>query len=280
MRRVLAAAFSIVAAAVSFSAAAEDKSGYSLFDAVPERLLRPFNPDRPGLSHDPTTVDAGHVQIETGAVEHVYDPRGPGFDTLRRYIYANPTVRVGVTNDVELQIGAPLANLFVTGGSDRSRAAGMGDTTVALKANLLGNDGGNHVLAILPTIKLPTAARNLGNGYAEFLVSVPYNYALTRDLALTLEPSVGALRNGDNTAYRDSWGFILGLDQTIAKVFVASIEVAAQASTARGEATNWSVSPSLAWLVSKNVQLDVGLVMGLNKATPRYDASCGLSLRF
>ena len=260
--------------------AGEDKSGYSLFDAVPDRLLREFNPDRPGQSHDPTTVDAGHVQLEVGAFEHVFDPRGPGFVTTRRYLYGNPNLRVGVTSDVELQVGAPLGNLLRTSGAEATRAVGLGDTTLAVKANLLGNDGGKHILAVLPTLKLPTAARGLGNGFAEGIVFAPYNYKITDDLLLTLEPSLGLLRNISNTRYRDSYGLIVGLDQTITNIVIASVEISTQASSARKEPTNWTFTPSLAFLVTKNLQLDAGVNLGLNKATQRYNPYLGVSARF
>lgn len=264
------------------AASAEEggKSHFSLFDPTPEKQLREFNPDRPGQSHDPTTIDAGHVAVEFGAFEHVFDPRGPGNTTTRRYIYANPAVRLGLTSSLEVQVATPLANLYRTSGVDVGRGRGVGDTLLGLKANLLGNDGGDHVLALLPTVKVPTAPRTIGNGYAEFSFAIPYNYNLTKDLALTLEPSFSALRNSANTRYRDGFGFIAGLDQTIGKVIIASIEIGTQTSTARKEPTNWSLSPSIAFFLTKNLQLDAGVTFGLNKATPRYDPAIGLSTRF
>ena len=258
--------------------AAEDKSRFNPLDPVPDERLREFNPDRPGQSHDPTTIDAGRIAVELGGFEHVFDPRGPGNPTIRRYIYANPGVRYGLTNTLEVQIATPLANLYRTSGSDVGR--GVGDAVLGLKANLLGNEGGTHVLALLPTIKLPTAPRTIGNGYAEINFAVPYNYNLIRDLALTLEPSVAALRNSTNTRYRDGYGFIAGLDQTIGRVVVASVEIATFTTTARKEPTNWTMSASLAYFASKNIQLDVGCNFGLNKSTPRYDPSLGISARF
>lgn len=271
----------VVMLACAATAHAQDKSRYSLVDPVPERLLREFNPDRPGLSHDPTTVDAGHAQVEIGAVEHVFDPRGPSATTTRRSLYANPELRVGITNWMEIEIGAPIANLLRTNGSDGpTRAAGVGDTTLATKINLVGNDGGDHLLALLPTVKVPTAARGIGNGFAEYVLSVPYNYRLTPDLVVTAEPSLGALRNSDNTHYRDSYGFILGLDRTIARKLVASIEVSAFGTSDRRERTAWAVSPSLAYLIGRDVQLDVGANLGLNKSTPRYNPYGGVSFRY
>jgi hypothetical protein len=36
----------------------------------------------------------------------------------------------------------------------------------------------------------------------------------------------------------------------------------------------------LQYLVSKNLQLDVGVYLGLNNATPRYNPYIGVSYRF
>ena len=205
---------------------AVDKSRYTIFDPVPDDQRREYNPDRPGLSHDPTTVDAGHVQVETGGFEHVWDPRGPSATTTRRWIYGAPTVRVGMLNWLELQAGVPIANLLRESGTDdRLRASGFGDTNVGAKINLLGNDKGDHILALLPNVKIPSAARNVGNGRAEYFLAAPYNYKINGDLLLTVEPSVAALRNDANTRYRDQYGLIVGFDQTIAKKWVASVEV-------------------------------------------------------
>ena len=41
-----------------------DKSGYNLFNPVPENLLRDLSPDRPDATESPYTVDAGHYQLE------------------------------------------------------------------------------------------------------------------------------------------------------------------------------------------------------------------------
>lgn len=257
-----------------------DKDQYTLFNPVPDDKRREFNPDRPGLSHDPTTVDAGHIDIEKGGIEHIWDPRGPSATTTRRWIYAAPTVRLGVLNWLELQAGVPLYNLLRTSGDEQMRASGFGDTNVGAKINLLGNDGGDHLLALLPNVKIPTAASGLGNGRAEYFLSVPYNYKINSGLLLTIEPSVAALRNDANTRYRDSYGLIVGFDQTIAKVFVASVEVQTQVSSDRKTPTTWAFSPSLAYFLTKNIQLDGGIVFGLNKATPRYDPYMGVSIRF
>ena len=259
---------------------ADDKDRFSLLDPTPVAKLRDFNPDRPGLSHDPTTIDAGHVEVEVGGFEHIFDPRGPSVGTMRQYTYGDTEFRLGLTSDLEVQITTPMRVLSIMGGSDPGRTAGFGDTMIGAKLNLIGNDRGDNILAVLPLLKVPTAPVGVGNGYTEFALFVPYNYKITPDLLLTVEPSAGVFRSSVKPSYRDGYGLIFGLDQTIAKVFIASFEIATQASTERKERTTWTASPSLAYTLGKNIQFDAGVYLGLNKATPRYNPYLGVSARF
>src|SRR5579864_7465778 len=45
-----------------------DKSSYTLFDPVPDDLMRKFAPDRPTKGFSVRTIDAGHIEIETDIV--------------------------------------------------------------------------------------------------------------------------------------------------------------------------------------------------------------------
>lgn len=69
--RVLWAAIGFVVGLVPFSnvfaaddAGLADKSSYTLFDPVPDTMLRAFSTDRPGKTSGAYTVDAGHYQVE------------------------------------------------------------------------------------------------------------------------------------------------------------------------------------------------------------------------
>ncbi len=58
------------------------------------------------------------------------------------------------------------------------------------------------------------------------------------------------------------------------------MEVAVDASSEKKAGTKLSFDPSLQYLVNKNLQLDVGVYLGLNTATPRYNPYIGISYRF
>ncbi len=286
------------------SQVAADKSGYSLFNPVPDDKLREFSTDRPGKSHSTITVDAGRFQIESDFVNYTYNPRGPGQTTTRAYSIGTPILKLGVTNWMDIEVATALFNSLrqsgggalggapgpsnapddasTQGGSPGStRARGFGDTSVGAKINLFGNDGGDQSLALIPFVKFPTAARGIGNGRVEFTLNAPYTIALSKPWSLTLEPNFGILRNQANSEYRQNYGFIANLNRPVlVDGLTAAIEVAVDVSSERKAMTKVSLDPSLQYLLAKNLQLDVGIYLGLNRATPRYNPYVGVSYRF
>lgn len=291
-RKSIALSVLVVSTAVGAPVAAQTAGpanvNYSLFNPVPDDKLRDLSTDRPGKSHSAITVDAGHIQVESDFLNYTYDPRGNGNVTTRAYSIGTPILKLGVTNWMDIELGLALFNGLhqssnsSTGNSNWDVSAhGFGDTLLGAKVNAFGNDGGDQSLAFLPFLKIPTASPGLGNGHAEFTLNVPYTIALSKLWSLTLEPNIGVLRNIDNTDYRGDYGFIANLSRPILiKGLTAAVEVAVDASSENKAGTKLSFDPSLQYLVSKNLQLDVGVYLGLNQATPRYNPYIGISYRF
>ena len=296
------AVFAFFGASVRAQTADPANPEYSLFNPVPADKLRELSTDRPGKSHSSITVDAGHFQIESDFLNYTYDPHGSGDITARAYSIGTPIIKLGVTNWMDVEVGLALFNSLhqfggnlsaasngvsppngpvVTGNEGAIRASGFGDTFLGAKINVFGNDGGDQSLAFLPFLKVPTASPGLGNGHIEFTLNAPYTIALSKPWSLTLEPNIGVLRNMDNTGYRGDYGFIANLNRPIlVKGLTAAVELAVDESTERKAATKLSFDPSLQYLVNKNLQLDIGAYLGLNKATPRYNPYFGISYRF
>jgi len=256
-------------------------TNHSLFNPVPANKLRELSTDRPGKSHSAITVDAGHFQVESDFLNYTYDPHGSGDITTRAYSVGTPIFKLGVTNWMDVELGVALFNSLHQTDGNSATAHGFGDTLLGAKINAFGNDGGDQSLAFLPFLKLPTAASGIGNDHVEFTVNVPYTMALSKPWSLTLEPNAGILRNSDNTTYRGDYGLIVNLNRPVfIKELTAAVEFAVDASTESTDATKMSFDPSLQYLLSKNLQLDVGAYLGLNKATPRYISYVGVSYRF
>src|SRR4051794_363483 len=137
-----------------------DKSAYTLFNPTPTALLREMVADRPDVTENPHTVDAGHVQVELSFFEWA---KGSGAEELSLVPF---NFKVGLTNYADVQfVFGPYIRLHSLGRTDE----GHGDATIRLKVNLWGNDTGSNgtALAIMPFVTLPTGADQFSADGAE-----------------------------------------------------------------------------------------------------------------
>ncbi len=264
-----------------------DKSAYTLFDPVPDDEERQFSTDRPGKTHSSTTVDAGHFQVESDIVNLTYDYNSPDGSTTRITSIATPIFKAGITNNADLELGFDFYNdTHVTsrsaGASASSYAdgAGFGDMTLGSKINLFGNEGGMDALAILPSIKIPTAAGNVGNGVVEYALDIPYTYALDDVWSLTAESDVALLKNTNNTGHHGDYSFIVNINRpVISRDVTASLELASEYAAA-DYTPRYTLDPAVQWVVFADFQLDMGVYIGLNKAATNYNPYVGVSYRY
>ena len=132
------------AAKAGKSRAKPDKNQYWLLNPVPIDQMRSFSTDRPTKSNVPYTVDAGHFQYETDLVNFSHQVTGSVHTNT--ILVPNPTFKVGVTNNADLEVNVPTAGVhaFRSSTGPSSTIWGIGDTFVRAKVNLWGNDGGSR----------------------------------------------------------------------------------------------------------------------------------------
>lgn len=260
-----------------------DKSGYTLFDPTPDDQMRPFSPDRPGKSHSPLTVDAGHFQFESDAWNYAYDHWSPTATTSRATVLVAPNLKLGLTNRVELDVAASLYNSLSTRDATNGvqRARGAGDLLLGGKVNLFGNDGGDQALGLIGFVKVPTAAPGLGNDMAEFFLNAPFVTALPRMVSLTVEPSFNLVRNLNKQGYQGDPQIILNLSHTaFVSTVTASLGLALDFPADHAVGPRHTLGPALQWLVMPALQLDAGLYVGVSKAAPDYNPYVGIAFRY
>jgi hypothetical protein len=113
-----------------------DKTQYWLLNPVPPDQMRSFSTDRPTKSNVPYTIDAGHFQYETDLVNFTHQVSGSThIDTL---LVPNPTFKVGLTNNADLEVNVPFAGVHTFGSGASSTLWGIGDTFVPLKDQPMG----------------------------------------------------------------------------------------------------------------------------------------------
>jgi Putative MetA-pathway of phenol degradation len=261
-----------------------NKGLFNFFNPTPDENMRPFSTDRPGKTHSSLTVDAGHFQLEGDFLNYTWDHWSNDGSTTRAYTLINPNLKLGVTNWAELDVFLPLYNSLEVksrNGAGVLRAHGFGDVLVGGKVNIFGNDGGDQSLGAIGFVKVPTAARGLGNDQLEYTLNLPFTTALPNKFSLTAEPAVGLLRNLNNTGYQGDYQMLVNLNRPIiGEVVTAALELALDFPGDHRIGQRHTIDPSLQWLVTPNLQLDVGVYIGLSKAAPDWNPYVGISFRY
>jgi hypothetical protein len=75
-----------------------DKSEYTLFNPTPSDCMREFDPDRPDVTDSPFTVDAGHIQFETGLFSYALSRADQQGVVTEEFDIADTNIRLGLTS--------------------------------------------------------------------------------------------------------------------------------------------------------------------------------------
>ena len=275
-------ASSVWQGALAQSAAGSDKSQYTLFDPVPTDQMRDFSTDRPPKANVPYTVDAGHFQYETDIVNFADQWRGsaPGYTLLA----PNPTLKEGLTNNIDLEANiAPLVGVrsFDSASNTFSTVWGNGDLFVRAKVNIWGNDGGNSAMALIPYVKAPTATPGIGNGAVEYGVIAPFAFNLPNNFTLLYNSEFDALKDSADNGRHANYINLVTLGHPLVKDVTLYVEFWSDYNNDPAQhTTQLSFDTAIAWMVRPNLQLDFGVDVGLNSATPNLQVFTGLSQRF
>ncbi len=264
-----------------------DKTGTSLLNPTPDAELRPFSPDRPTKITAPFTVDAGRVQIESDF--GIYSRTNYGGQTTQTFQALDPTIKLGVLSnvDVEMTLGGFQSVRQSTNGVAGSaiRFTGFGDVFFRAKVNLLGNDGGDYTFAVIPYVKVPSsspASLALGNGVVEGGGLAILQIALPQDFTLILQTEGDALKGGNDSRRHANFVNIANITHAVPGIadLSASAEIYTSVSTDRFTPNQYTADVALAYLLTKNTQLDVGTNIGLNRAAPGVQVYGGIAQRF
>lgn len=240
----------------------------------------PICADRPGLATPTCTVPAGMVQVETTFIDWTRDRSG-GVRSDDISI-GDSAIKLGLTDRAHVElIVAPFVRSRVREDGGRETASGFGDFIVAAKYRLM-SDGSPVQIAVRPFVKIPTSKRSLGNGKVEGGIVVPIEYEIPGSpLSLAISPQLDLVADGDGSGHHLAATQVAGLAFPLSERLSASAEVLVswdweQDSTVRQSAAGGS----LAFLVSNDVQLDAGVVVGLNREAADLELYSGLAFRF
>jgi hypothetical protein len=237
--------------------------------------LRELTTDRPDATESPFTVDAGHVQLEMDGVSYTRN-RLDGVRTTE-WVFAPFNVRYGLTPNLEAGIFV-VPHVRVTEqdrNGPKQTVRGIGDTTLRVKLNLRGNDGGPTAFGLMADLKLPTAAEGLGNDRTEGALTFPIAYEIGAGWEGAAMTSIEFAHT--DRGRRAIWVNTITFARDIAPDLGGFLELTSAAGDGGHVAT---FNCGLTRPFGPQIQLDCGVNIGLSRNAPDLSVFAGLSRKF
>lgn len=237
--------------------------------------LRELTTDRPDSTESPFTVDRDHVQLEMSVASYTRN-RLDGVRTTE-WDLAPFNLRYGVTSNLEAGIFV-VPHLRVTEearNGPTTTTNGLGDTTLRMKLNFWGNDGGDSAFGLMADLKLPTAADGLGNDKTEGALTFPVTFGLGAGWEGAGMTSIQFVHHG--TDRRTVWLNTLTVAREIGKDLGGFLEVTSAAGDGAHVAT---FNCGLTRAIAPGVQLDCGVNIGISRTAPDLTVFAGLARKF
>ena len=240
----------------------------------------PICASRPGKATGTCTVAPGHIQFEAGLADwSLSEDNGVRETSLT---LGETVVKIGLSDRSEIAVDVtPYTRTSARAGGVKAIASGFGDTTVLYKHRVTA-DGAPVAVALLPTVKIPTAKRDIGNGKVEAALLVPISYAIPRsNLSIGATPEIDWLVDADGRGRHAAMAQVVTLCwQATPRLSLASELWGQWEWDPTGTTRQYSLDGSMAYAVSNDVQLDAGANLGLNQNTPDLELYVGASIRF
>ncbi|HET7083588.1 MAG TPA: transporter [Rhizomicrobium sp.] len=240
--------------------------------------LKPICPDRPGRGTSPCTLEAGHAQLELGLFDDSFQHRsGVTTDTDN---VGSLLAKWGVNDRMDVEAGMALYQYQrVHDATGTTTMSGVGDLFLHGKYNLLPGDGA-FALVLDPFLKLPTATGGLGNGAVEGGFVLPMSYDLGHNWSLAMTPEADIQLNASGSGTHVNLVDVVGLGKSFGAWTLGAEVWTDQNLDPAGTIRQYSFDLDAAWLAGNDMQLDGGVNIGLNRATPDLEFYFGISRRF
>lgn len=241
------------------------QEGHHLFNPTPREDMREFSIDRPDVTESPITVDAGHFQLEADLIKWTLEDRGKGGRTVS---FMNGLYKMGLSHSWDIHIGVEAYNLYQDD-EGNTYEKGYGSTTIRLKHNFWGNDGGTKTaLGMIPYVSFTRDSETI------FGLGIPFSYSLSEKLDLGVQAQVDFIPLPFNERKMSYFQTIV-----IGGPLVGQLDFYLEGlATFFMDEHYLSANGGLIYNVSPNVKIDLAANLGLVAATPTR-VYLGLSFR-
>lgn len=244
-----------------------------------KKALRPLSTDRPDQTESAHSVPKGWFQVESNLISYsrTYRVGEQAENTsLGDFIF-----KYGITDNTDIQLGwAPhlLRRDHDTDGVLAGKHSGVGDVTLRVKTNLVGNDSGSYALALLPWVKAPTASTGLGNRGWEYGLTINQEFDIGGGWELGLSIFLAMAVTDERLRYFEP-AFTLALGHDLTERLAFYVETYQGYLYEDGRYWQSAFDGGLTYRVTPDVQLDIGANWFFN-GQQVLNPFAGISFRF
>jgi hypothetical protein len=235
--------------------------------------------DRPDFVESSNVVGQGRFQIETSFALDRNKANG-----VRERTYSTPTLlRFGLSDTLEARIETDGRMRLVTDDlatGKRQTDNGYADVSLGLKWHVADEQGMRPSMGVLAHVDLDSGSgpfRAPGKGGSLRLAA---EWELPNDFGLGVMPGIAWQRNDNGERYTSGiFGIVLGKDLSErSRIFVEYSAPQIASGRNGGSLSTFDIGGS--HLLTDTVQVDTALSRGLNRNTPDWSWTVGLSIKF
>lgn len=222
------------------------------------------------VSEAPTTVERGRWLIEADLYSVAFDRHTYQRDGVHyRSTYVGSwLLSTGIAADVDVQCGLETwREERASGDGWTERGRGGGDAWLRAKWNFAGDEENGSAWALLPYVKLPVAARDIGNGRGEPGCALVFGRPLANDRWCNATIGLDWLDDGGGGRSVGYYGSI-ALTWPCRRGFSAYAEAVAGANSEATRAWSGELGLGLTREVGRGVSLDAAVYVGVTRAAP------------
>ena len=244
--------------------------------SVTKSKLREMETDRPDVSESPRTIDAGHFQFESDLfrleTQHESESRN------REYLINQANLKFGITKSTAVQLSIQSYNITKETATDGSTETshGIGDLTLRIKQNLLGNDEGKFAIAILPYVKFPTSVADAQSQYEGGLI-IPMSFNLGKEWKMGMQVEADRVQDEEGKGHHNELLQTLTVSHPVVKHLDAILETYYTYAVKEKHFNNF-LNAAVQYEIGSDVMIDGGVNYGLQHDAKR-SYFLGLSFR-
>lgn len=266
--------------------ACANKNQYTIFNPTPTECLREYDPDRPDQTDGPSTIDAGHVALETDLANYALSNAEEDGTLTEKLLFGATDIRVGLTNNLEVDVLVQPINALKTRSRRPSRtdwAAGPDTLEVGARYVFFGQDTfdrpGATALGIRSFIEVPTVRNGVGEEDVAAGFSGLFALKVSEKVEFEAMSEIDLAKSENGSDYLTQYFNTVSLSYE----WTPKISFYGDIATLFGEGDSPKIimlGTGVWYRISENLVVDFGSNFGVTRDANPFNPWIGISKRF